>query len=51
MQYDDTNFQAEFVDFLRDSYRGRSGKHDVWDYLGMDEGAFRRAYAAWVGEK
>ncbi|MEZ6191619.1 MAG: hypothetical protein R3C45_10060 [Phycisphaerales bacterium] len=48
MQYDDQNFQAEFVDFLRDNYRGRSGNHDVWEYLGMDEGAFRRAYAEWV---
>lgn len=51
MQADDHKLQADFVDFLRDSYRGRTGNRDLWEYLGMDGGAFRRAYAAWLGEK
>lgn len=48
MQTNDHNLQADFVDFLRDSYRGRTGGRDIWEYLGMTRDEFGRAYGGWL---
>ena len=50
MQYRDGTLSPDFVDFLRDSYRGQDGRHKIWDYMGIPEPVFRKAYADWLNE-
>jgi hypothetical protein len=50
MQVADSSHQTDFIDFLRDSYRGRAGKRAVWDYMGMSEQSYQQAYARWLGQ-
>ncbi len=47
MQYADGDLRHDFIDFLRDSYHGRAGTSQLWDYLGMSESQFKAAYQAW----
>jgi hypothetical protein len=51
MRYADGALRSDFVDYLRDNYRGQVGSREVWDYLGMTEGQFKEAYGRWLGEK
>ncbi len=48
MQYQDGLLQADFIDFLRDSYRQGTGKWAIWDYMGMGEPQFKYEYAKWL---
>ncbi len=48
MKMEDGHLRTDFIDYLRDNYRGQAGTRDLWDYLGMSEQAFRQAYARWV---
>ncbi len=43
--------QTDFVDFLRDSYRGQTGTRDIWDYMGISERTFRQRYDRWLHQK
>ena len=49
MKLEDGRLRTDFIDYLRDNYRGQAGTRDLWDYLGMSEQAFRQAYAKWAG--
>lgn len=51
MRHADGTLRSDFVDYLRDSYRGRTGSREVWDYLGMSQPQFKEAHARWLGEK
>jgi hypothetical protein len=50
MEADNRAYRADFVDFLKDSYRGpgftRGNK--LWDYLGMSKEEFLGAYRKWL---
>lgn len=50
MQLDDGLYRADFTDYLRDSYRGKAGTRELWDYMGLSERVFREKYGAWVRE-
>lgn len=50
MQVADSRHQFDFMDFLRDSYRGRTGKYAVWDYMGVSEQSYQQAYGTWLGQ-
>jgi hypothetical protein len=47
MEADDRRYRADFVDFLRDSYKGETTGHDLWDYLGLTRSQFLDAYRRW----
>lgn len=49
MHAEDGRWRADYVDFLRDSYRGQTRDRALWHYLGMDRAAFTAAYTAWEG--
>lgn len=51
MESDKRAHREDFVDFLRDSYRGLAGSHAVWDYLGMDQSRLDQGFAAWLDEQ
>ncbi len=40
------SFRKDYVDYIRDAYRGRAS-HPLWEYLGMDGPAFIAAFEAW----
>ena len=52
MEADHRAYRADFIDFVRDSYRGPSSTrgHKLWEYLGMDEEEFGKAYGKWLDE-
>lgn len=43
----DGRLKADFVDYLRDSYRGQTQGRQVWDYMGLSEADFIPAYQKW----
>ncbi len=47
MNGEDGRFRSDFVDFLRDSYRGAARNYKVWDYLGISQQDFAQQYAQW----
>ncbi len=47
MEAEDRRFRGDFIDFVRDSYRGNTRNREVWDYLGLSRAAFLEAYQAW----
>lgn len=51
MEADDRRYRADFVDFLRDSYRGAAEAHPLWDYLGMSREELTTAFEAWAKEQ
>ncbi|MDX1564868.1 MAG: hypothetical protein R3236_05640 [Phycisphaeraceae bacterium] len=44
MEANDRKYRDDFIDFLRDSYRGRTGGKQLWDYLGISQKGFADAY-------
>lgn len=50
MEAEDRRYRSDFIDFLRDSYRGETRGYELWEYLGMDYGTFDRRHAAWVDD-
>ena len=51
MQYENGQLQADFIDYLRDSYRSGAGKRHIWDYMGMSKAEFQRRYREWLQQK
>ena len=49
MNAEDGRFRADLIDFVRDSYFGRTRGAALWDYLGLSEKEFLRGYEAWRG--
>lgn len=47
MNSDDERYRADFIDYLRDSYRNLARNRAVWDYLGLSEAEFIQRYRAW----
>lgn len=47
MQAEEGRFAADFIDYLRDTYRGQDRGRPVWAYLGLSEAEFQQRYAAW----
>ncbi|MBB6428705.1 hypothetical protein [Algisphaera agarilytica] len=47
MQAQDGRFRADFIDYVRDAYRGKDRNRTVWDYLGLSYEEFRVAYHRW----
>ena len=47
MQAEDGRYAADFIDFLRDSYRGKTGGRMIWEYLGLSSREFGEAYHTW----
>jgi len=52
MEAENRAYRADFVDFLRDSYRGPAFTrgHKLWEYLGMSREEFSAAYQKWLRE-
>ena len=50
MEGEDRRYRADFVDFLRDSYRGQTMDRKLWQYLGLERDAFVAAYRTWLGD-
>ena len=48
MEAKDRSYRADFIDFLTDSYRGRTFGHKLWDYLGLDKVTFIEFYQDWL---
>lgn len=47
MKAEDGRYAADFIDFLRDSYRGRTRGRKIWEYLGLNARDFNIAYVRW----
>ena len=47
MESEQRRYRADFLDFLRDSYRGETRGYELWEYLGMDYASFDKRYATW----
>lgn len=41
-------FRADFIDFMRDSYRGATNGYALWDYLGYDRDSFFSVFESWA---
>lgn len=41
-------YRDDFIDFLRDSYRGTTAGRQLWDYAGYDRESFFAVYEAWL---
>ena len=50
MEAEGRRYRSDFIDFLRDSYRGETRSYQLWEYLGMDYTAFDRRYSTWVDD-
>ncbi len=48
MEADERRYRADFLDFLRDSYRGETRGYRLWEYLGLDYSTFETSYADWL---
>ena len=48
MEAEGRRWRADFVDFLRDSYRGEAADRALWQYLGLGREAFVAAYQDWL---
>jgi hypothetical protein len=46
MKVNDGRYRDDFMDYLRDSYRGKA-RNPVWSYLGISKMEFAREYQAW----
>ncbi len=44
METGERKYRDDFIDFLRDSYRGRTGGKQLWDYLGLSKADFSAEY-------
>jgi hypothetical protein len=49
MEGDGRKYREDFVDYLRDNYRGTTAGKKLWDYLGLPQADFEKAYAAFQG--
>lgn len=47
MNADDARHRADTLDFIRDSYLGRTRGREIWDYLGVEQNTFVRDYERW----
>ena len=47
MEADNRRYRSDYVEFMRDSYLGRTQGHTMWDYLGLSREDFVYAYKAW----
>jgi len=47
MQADEGKYSADFIDFVRDSYRGKTRGRAIWEYLGLSKRDFAESYRAW----
>ena len=47
MESEQRRYRADFLDFLRDSYRGETRGYELWEYLGIDYATFEKRYTAW----
>ena len=47
MESEQRRYRADFLDFLRDSYRGETRGFMLWEYMGMDYASFEKLYATW----
>jgi hypothetical protein len=50
MESEGRRFREDFIDFLRDSYRGATGGRKLWDYLGLGYGDFEKTYTQWQND-
>lgn len=50
MEANDRRYRADFIDYLRDSYRGETRGYKLWEYLGIDYSAFETQYAQWLSD-
>lgn len=48
MEAEGRRYRADFIDYLRDSYRGQTQGFAVWDYLGIERDAFIKGFPLWV---
>ena len=47
MEADKRAMRADFIDFLRDSYRGQTNDHPLNQYLGLSQNDLEERFAAW----
>ncbi len=47
MEAENRRYRADFIDFLRDSYRNETRGYRLWEYLGMDYRTFATRYGTW----
>jgi hypothetical protein len=43
-------YRADFIDYLRDSYRGTTEGHELWEYLGWNQPTLAAHFEAWLSE-
>lgn len=47
MEADGRSHREDFIDFLRDAYRGQTQGRTLWDYMGMERAKMIAGFAAW----
>lgn len=47
MDADDSKHRADFIDFIRDSYHGKTHGKQLWEYLGLSFRELATNYAKW----
>lgn len=47
MEGEDRRWRDDFIDYLRDAYRGETNGIQVWWYLGMERADLEKAYRTW----
>ncbi|MBA3708193.1 MAG: DUF1570 domain-containing protein [Planctomycetes bacterium] len=51
MEGSDRAYRADFIDYLRDSYRGETKGHALPSYLGIPKQKLAEAFASWVQQQ
>jgi hypothetical protein len=47
MESENRRWREDFIDYLREAYRGESDGRKVWLYLGIERSALEEAYTVW----
>lgn len=47
MDAEDRRYRADFIDYVRDAYQGRTRGREVWEYLGLSRRELEAAYHRW----
>lgn len=50
MEAEERRYRADFLDYLRDCYRGETRNYKLWEYLGLDYSTFETKYEQWLTE-
>lgn len=47
MEAENQRFRADFIDYVRDAYQGKTRGREVWEYLGLSRRELEVAYHRW----